>query len=597
MKINNERIYLKNKIKKYNFNKVISVLFGFLLVIVCIFIIYIAFHENTQKTIVREEEGFTYITCDQYQQIINNTTPLGIEKEYTWKIDHIEDGETTFAFYVVHHYVDVYIDDELLYRLSLNPQSSFGKTIGSHWIFVPLYEQDVGKTIKIIATPIYESVKERDIDFMIGSKLDIYLDRLQKDLPQILIGMFAMVVGCVFLSIALYHVIRKKSIDDIAELGLFSLLLGIWKLSDTRFSPLLFGNHAYLLSCLSIVTLMIIHIPILFMLKDQLSQKMNRLIHMMSLISIFSAFALIFLQLFNIKDLREMLFIIHIHLACSIILVMVATIKIWLNKNCSLKWKLEKSFFVFCAFGCIGDIFAFYIRGHSSGIIFTLLGFMIYVMMSGIMKIYSYHQQEIRFQEQEAELVRNRISIMISQIQPHFLYNALNTIYYLCDTNPQNAKKAINDFSEYLRVNVDSLKRTTPVPFPTELKHIQTYLSLEKMRFQDELNIVYDIATTDFFVPALSIQPLVENSVKHGFGETVVKMTITIKTIEKEDCYEIHVIDNGVGFKIQEQYLDENTHVGLENVKHRLWEMCRAILMIDSVAGKGTHVIVKIPKE
>ncbi|MGL4282472.1 histidine kinase [Eubacterium aggregans] len=68
----------------------------------------------------------------------------------------------------------------------------------------------------------------------------------------------------------------------------------------------------------------------------------------------------------------------------------------------------------------------------------------------------------------------------MSQIQPHFLYNSLNTIYHLCGKDPQSARVAVNDFSEYLRGNLDSLKQLRPVPFETELRHVKTYLSLEK---------------------------------------------------------------------------------------------------------------------
>ena len=84
--------------------------------------------------------------------------------------------------------------------------------------------------------------------------------------------------------------------------------------------------------------------------------------------------------------------------------------------------------------------------------------------------------------------------------------------------NPSKAKKATIEFSEYLRRNMNSLKEQAPVPFESELKHLETYLSLEKMRFGDELNIEYDIEATDFLIPSLTVQPLVENAVKHGVG-------------------------------------------------------------------------------
>ena len=107
----------------------------------------------------------------------------------------------------------------------------------------------------------------------------------------------------------------------------------------------------------------------------------------------------------------------------------------------------------------------------------------------------------------QAELADSRISIMLSQIQPHFLYNSLNSIYYFCDKDPQAAKKAISDFSDYLRGSMDSLTRRTPIPFYKGLQHIKNYLTLEKIRFEDTLEIEWDIQTEDFMIPALTYSP------------------------------------------------------------------------------------------
>ena len=92
------------------------------------------------------------------------------------------------------------------------------------------------------------------------------------------------------------------------------------------------------------------------------------------------------------------------------------------------------------------------------------------------------------------------------------MYNALSSIAILCKLDPDTAYKATVAFSDYLRGNMDSLKQTTPVPFEKELEHLKKYLYIEKLRFDDQLNIEYDIQTTDFKIPLLSIQPLVENA-------------------------------------------------------------------------------------
>lgn len=139
--------------------------------------------------------------------------------------------------------------------------------------------------------------------------------------------------------------------------------------------------------------------------------------------------------------------------------------------------------------------------------------------------------------KQEHEINEMQRKIMLSQIQPHFLYNALNTIYHLCEIDVEVAQKGIDDFSEYLRGNLDSLSRNCPVTFEKELKHMQIYLSLEKLRFDEDLKIVYDIQETNFVIPAISIQPLVENAVKYGVGKasgggTRNHMHMTLKAVQ-----------------------------------------------------------------
>ncbi|MDD6490490.1 MAG: histidine kinase, partial [Clostridia bacterium] len=208
------------------------------------------------------------------------------------------------------------------------------------------------------------------------------------------------------------------------------------------------------------------------------------------------------------------------------------------------------------------------------------------------------HQKELlQYQEMQNELLKMRVSIMVSQIQPHFLYNALTSIACLCEKDPKQAKKSIIEFSEYLRSNMNSLKEQAPVPFESELKHLKTYLSLEKMRFGDELNIEYDIQTKDFTIPSLTVQPLVENAVKHGVGMLEDGGTVTISTREYDDRYEVIVSDNGVGFDPEKVGSDGKIHVGMENVRNRLKSMCNAVLNIESTVGKGTKATITIPKE
>lgn len=205
-------------------------------------------------------------------------------------------------------------------------------------------------------------------------------------------------------------------------------------------------------------------------------------------------------------------------------------------------------------------------------------------------------KEEKEVAEAKLALKESNNSLVLSQIQPHFLYNALTSIYRLCDVKPEAAKEAVSNFSKYLRGNLDSIKASEMISFSKELKHIQAYLALEKIRYDDELEIVYDVPVTEFFVPPLTVQPLVENAVNHGISDLPDGGRVIISTEEKSDCYEIRVSDNGVGFDPQSVVEDERSHVGINNVRSRLAVMCKGTLEIISSPNEGTTAIIKIPK-
>ena len=199
--------------------------------------------------------------------------------------------------------------------------------------------------------------------------------------------------------------------------------------------------------------------------------------------------------------------------------------------------------------------------------------------------------------ELDKELHMANTAIMISQIQPHFLYNVLNTIYHLCDKDVELAKKAVDDFSTYLRNNIESLSTTELISFDNELRNIKTYLELEKIRFGEELEVVFDINTSDFYLPILSIQPIVENAVKHGVSKKRGGGTITISSYDAAENYIISITDTGVGFDVNQTSDDGKNHIGIQNVRDRLQSRVDGKLIIESDRGVGTKVTVYIPKK
>jgi len=185
---------------------------------------------------------------------------------------------------------------------------------------------------------------------------------------------------------------------------------------------------------------------------------------------------------------------------------------------------------------------------------------------------------------------------MFSRIKPHFLYNTLTAIIDLCSGN-EDAQKALAAFSDYLRVNMDAPKQKTPVAFETELRHIEHYLLLEKLRFEDRLQVIYDIKAIDFKIPVLSVQPIVENAVFHGIFNKIEGGVVRIRTKEADAEYIISIVDNGIGFDTEKLQASEKSGTGIENVRNRLASMCGGTITVSSKPGIGTRVNIRIPKE
>lgn len=229
--------------------------------------------------------------------------------------------------------------------------------------------------------------------------------------------------------------------------------------------------------------------------------------------------------------------------------------------------------------------------------LFLELVMLLYIFAAiGLFVVYIRIQVE-QAKKHETEMTNARVDIMLSQIQPHFLYNTLSTIENLCRKDPEKAEEMTHSFAEYLRENMDSLKQKELVTFTQELKHIEIYLKIEKMRFKERLAINYNLEVTDFCLPILTLQPLVENAVRYGVTKLPQGGTVTIETHRTQTDIQVIVADNGVGFDSSKENHDGRSHVGIENVKNRLTAQCGGTLQIESSKGVGTTCTITIPLE
>ena len=184
---------------------------------------------------------------------------------------------------------------------------------------------------------------------------------------------------------------------------------------------------------------------------------------------------------------------------------------------------------------------------------------------------------------------------MMSQIRPHFIYNTLGSIEQLCMLDPPKAGNLVHNFAKYLRGNFGELDNPKPILMSQEMEHVHHYISIENVRFPD-MTFTFEMNSEDFHIPALTVQPIVENAIKHGLMKLPKGGTIRVVSYETDEEYCISVVDDGVGFDTSAPF-DERKHLGLRNIRERLKVMVNGTLEIESAIGVGTKVLIKIPKE
>lgn len=210
-------------------------------------------------------------------------------------------------------------------------------------------------------------------------------------------------------------------------------------------------------------------------------------------------------------------------------------------------------------------------------------------------------RKEQEVQNLEEELRLSRIRNFTSQMQPHFLYNALGSIQEIVLEDPNYAAKLLGDFTIHLRSCIRAMENDNVIPFTQELENIRAYASIEKMRLGDKLKVQYEIEADGFRILPLTVQPLVENAIRHGVYERgPAGGTVTVRSRERADAWVVEVEDNGVGFdtSVLEKEIASGMRdsTGLKNIQFRLNKVMHASAAIESRVGVGTKVTITIPK-
>lgn len=350
--------------------------------IFCILFLFVANSLHVVKEHGKFNEGYRILKDYRQELLTDEAAPVQARQEYTWQVDGVKGAYKDLFFYSYHQNVEVYLDEDCIYRMAVDEGNAFGKTPGCLWNDIVLEPQDNGKTVKILLTPVYESAIGAEPVFYFGSKYDIASDIVVKSLPSLILGIAAILIGLVFVVFTLYNYRNAEVDKGLLMLGAFSICVGIWKITDAEALELLFP-YPIALTLLTYFALLLLCVPFIMFMKELHSSKESILWYIPCFTSFLVMVAMLGLQFTGIADFREALTLIHLELFFSVIVCVIMAVREVRNVGWTPKLKLHISCICICFLGLILDLVFYYLGNGHSMVILGMLGFITYIIAMG----------------------------------------------------------------------------------------------------------------------------------------------------------------------------------------------------------------------
>lgn len=514
-------------------------------------------------------------------------------------------GDIPIAFYTDHISLTFYEAGNEPCDIGMESPLYGNSVCGVNWNAYSLVGESE-EPIEILIHNPHNFGNQTAIDKMLSSvalwaNIDFEKEVLASGDTQRNIGIVFMLVSIVFFGIALFSsLIHIKSSKFIWLLGLLVLCAGLYlaySANGVSFWSESIVSNTTILGASMIFYMLFFSMIIASILK--VTKKIGNLVVL--LLSLANSVFFLLPIVSDVCFYDTWIWWIAVQSVASLVLA-VCLVKEFLKTRTKVKFAYLGAFLPLIAFvvDVCGTWLAIWKGGIVSQYVFILL-FAVAVIM--VLKLIPYNinaaakakELEMEKVALNAELAESRIATMMSQIRPHFIYNTLGSIEQLCEIDPPKAGELVHDFAKYLRGNFGELDNPKPILMSQEMKHVHHYVSIENVRFPD-MTFSFEMNSKDFKIPALTVQPIVENAIKHGLMKLQKGGTIHVISYETETDFCVSVEDDGVGFDTT-LLLNERKHLGLRNIRERLKAMVNGTLEIESTVGVGTKVLIKIPKE
>ena len=557
-------------------------------------------HTDFSGTYTINDDDLSYTIPENHKIKLDNINKINLKIKFKEKI---KEG-TQVNLYINKVNVEIFQNGIEIYSYNnTNNHNTVIDAIGAEWVNFPSPGIEKNDIITIIVTSKQQSISQVYLSNFLGNisqgnHYSLLKNQIETDLPQIVMAVFTFVIGFVLLVVLLTFKIMRSPIE-IGSLSCAMLVIsgGVASFVNYDYITLIFSD-SILVSIIDYLNLLLLMLFILFYTRIYIHNKsINKAIDIFIYI-----WTIIIICYFIYQSLGLTMLVALTKNIVNIAILILIFLLIFLvmeYKNCK-GTLFSLNFTILLIISMLAEVYNkaknnefIYIAFEVGVLIFAITHF-----ISIMIKAQKSFVQAAKAEKIENELIQSKVSVMLSQIQPHFLYNTLVVIRQLCDINPKTAKEAVTEFATYLRGNLDSLTLNTTIPFEKEMEHIENYVSLEKKRFGDKINLEYDFECLDFDVPSLTVQTIVENAIRHGITKRKEGGTVTIRTRESKKRYIIEVHDNGIGMDLTKppEYNDSRSHIGLDNVRKRVESMCNGELLFNSTPNIGTTVYMSIPK-
>lgn len=617
----------------------VSVVAGILIVIITGLFILLNFNSEGNDSNMAIEDRYKDFSLGWHLQVGDRDEFVNLPVEI-----HAEANEAIYLsktiprlsqYYAVvtrnfHQELTAYVDDMVIYQFPAEEKVLPGFIITDDWNMIHLQESMEGKLLTLkfqtgdygfsgYIKPAYLGEDNSLIQYLRASTAVPY----GMAVSILAFGIILIVLGLIY---SKYEDSRSQIIA-----GLMLAAIGVWVINRSKMPILLVGSSAKFY--LAYICLMLEPILIMLYAGEKFKSKNRKVTHGLTIAFIvYVAVVLLAVHILQYPlDQAVPLAYLAIFLSSIYLIRMLWPISFGkeseqLSAFLRHSNRIEIIATIIMVGGvCLGIVFDFVL---GSDRLWTDVGVLPKISLNSyaigqlIVHIYrGYHNVEQR-EDLQGKLHDSQLELMMGQIQPHFIFNTLSSIRTLVKVDPDTAYNMIYDFSNYLRANVDNVTNLAGISFASEVEHIKSYVNIERVRFGDRLNVEYDIKVSEFTVPPLSIQPLVENAIKHGVVKKIGGGTVWLRSYAEGNYNVVEVEDNGVGFtpeRLEEitrsmteaddfNYMETDAQPnltgngsenhkssGMRNIYLRLREMANAEFELYSQEGQGTKVRVLFP--